>query len=408
MQSLHRSWPWPFLVVCAVAPLWLRAATVPPLLLISMDGFRWNYCAQHPAETPHLRQLIAEGGTARGLIPVFPSNTFADHYSIVTGLYPAHHGIINNDMFDPGRGLFFHYKLPASNRDPLWWGGEPIWNTAVKQGRPSACAFWPGSEVEIGGARPTFWKPYDYSIPFENRLAELSGWMRLPAGQRPAVIAFYLEEANSVGHKFGAESPELAATVKLLDERVGRIMARLTADGVEANIVIVSDHGMTAVSPDRVIVLDDLLDLAAVQVDFDGSVVGLRPLDGDVGALLRSLERLPQHAKAYRAEDLPARFHLAGNARIPPVWILPEEGWEVERRAEFARTRDTFKRGDHGYDPALPSMHGILIVHGPSFKAGVVVDSVENVHVYNLMCAALHLVPAPNDGDDRLVRAFLR
>jgi len=379
----------------------------PPLLLISLDGFRWDYCALYPAETPHLRQLQVEGCSARALIPVYPSNTFPNHYSIVTGLYPAHHGIINNEMFDPASQTFFHYNRPASVHENRWWGGEPIWVTAIKQGHPSASSFWVGSEAEIGGVRPTFWKPYDYTIPFEKRLDELAGWLRLPADQRPAVITFYLEETNSVGHKFGPGSRELAAAVKLLDGRIGALQARLKSDGQAVNLVIVSDHGMTPISPDRVIVLDDYLDPAFVQVDFFGSAAGLRPRDGNAQSVVRALSALP-HAKAYLAQDLPARFHLSGNARIPPVWIVPDEGWELEARNHFKAVRARYNHGDHGFDPALDSMHGILIASGPSFKNGVVIDPVENIHIYNLLCAALRLTPAPNDGDDRLVRAFLR
>lgn len=379
----------------------------PPLVLISMDGFRWDYCALHPAETPNLQQLLREGSSARALIPVFPSNTFPNHYSIVTGLYPAHHGIINNDMFDPGLQTFFNYKRPASAHDSRWWGGEPIWVTAVKQGHLSASSFWVGSEAEIQGIRPTYWKNYDYTIPFEKRLDELAGWLRLPEAQRPAVITFYLEETNSAGHKFGPDSPEITAAVKLLDGRIGAIRARLKSEGSTVNLVVVSDHGMTSISTDHVVVLDDYLDPAFVQVDFFGSVAGLRPLDGNAASVVRALSALP-HAKAYLAEDLPARFHVGGNPRIPPVWIVPDEGWEIEVRNHFKMARMRFSKGDHGFDPALDSMHGILIASGPSFKSGVVIDPVENIHIYNLLCAALRLTPAANDGDDRLVRAFLK
>lgn len=379
----------------------------PPLVLISLDGFRWDYCAKYPAETPHLRQLISEGCSARGLIPVYPSNTFPNHYSIVTGLYPAHHGIINNDMFDPGLQIFFHHNRPASAGDPRWWSGEPIWATAIKQGHPSASSFWVGSEAEIGGIRPSFWRPYDYSIPFEKRLDELAGWLRLPVTQRPVIITFYLEETNSVGHKFGPDSPEIADAVKLLDDRIGAIQARLKTEGQVVNLVVVSDHGMTAVSPERVVVLDDYLDPSFVQVDFFGSVTGLRPLDGNAPSVVRALSAMP-HAKVYLSQDLPERFHLTGNSRIPPVWIVPDEGWEIEMRNHFKNVRPHYVKGDHGYDPALASMRGILIASGPSFKNGVAIDPVENVNVYNLLCAALQLTPAPNDGDDRLVRAFLR
>ena len=382
-------------------------APPPPLILISMDGFRWDYVALHPAETPHLQQLIREGSSARALIPVYPSNTFPNHYSIVTGLYPAHHGIINNEMFDPALQTFFHYNRPASAHDNRWWGGEPIWVTAVKQGHPSASSFWVGSEAEIEGVRPTYWKNYDYTIPFEKRLDELAGWLKLPVEQRPAIITFYFEETNSAGHKFGPDSPELAAAVKLLDSHLGAMLDRLKADGQVVNLVIVSDHGMTNLSLNRVVVLDDYLDPALVQVDFFGSAAGVRPLDGNAASVVRALSALP-HAKVYLTKDMPAHFHFSPNPRIPPVWIVPDEGWEIETRAHFKIVRSKYLKGDHGYDPALESMRGILIANGPSFKRGVVIDPVENIHIYNLLCAALQLTPAPNDGDDRLVRAFLQ
>ncbi len=403
------------LVALGASPL-TRAATTaadatPPLLLISMDGFRWNYCAQHPVQTPNLRRLMQDGVSARGLIPVFPSNTFPNHYSIVTGLYPSHHGIINNHQFDARLGAFFHYNQAASVQDERWWQGEPIWVTAVKQGRKSACSFWVGSEARIEGTRPTYWKRYDPKLAFAPREEELLRWLALPPAERPAVITFYFEETNSAGHHFGPESPELVATVQRLDAQFGDIRRRVEALRLPINIIVVSDHGMTTTGPDQVILLDDYIDLATVQVDFDESTVGLRPAaGGSVDAIMRSLQRLPAHAKAYRAAELPARFHIdPSNPRVPPVWILPDEGWEVLRRSEFAATKDRFIKGQHGYDPALPDMRGILIAAGPSFKAtGEVIDEVENVHIYNLLCAALHLRPAPNDGDDRLVRAMLK
>ena len=382
-------------------------APPPPLILISMDGFRWDYVALHPAETPHLQQLIREGSTSRALIPVYPSNTFPNHYSIVTGLYPSHHGIINNEMFDPALQTLFHYNRPVSAHDGRWWGGEPIWVTAVKQGHPSASSFWVGSEAEIQGVRPTYWKNYDYKIPFKARLEELVGWLKLPEAQRPAVITFYFEETNSAGHKFGPDSPELAAAVKLLDSHLGAMQERLKSEGQVVNLVVVSDHGMANISPDHVIVLDDYLDPAFVQVDFFGSAAGLRPLDGNAPSVVRALSALP-HAKAYLTKDLPAHFHVTDNPRNPAVWIVPEEGWEIELRNHFKAVRAKYLKGDHGYDPALDDMHGILIASGPSFKRGVVIDPVENIHLYNLLCAALQLTPAPNDGDDRLVRAFLQ
>lgn len=389
-----------------------RAADTPPLILISLDGFRWDYCALHPQETPNLRRLIREGVTARGLIPVYPSNTFPNHYSVVTGLYPSHHGIINNLCFDPRLNEFFRYNRSNSARDDRWWGGEPIWSTAVKQGRASACSFWPGSEAEIAGVRPTFWKPYDYNnVTFEQRLDEMIGWLKQPAEKRPAVITFYLEETNAAGHKYGPESTQLVAMVKLQDGRIGAMAERLAKEKIPANFVIVSDHGMTPCSVDRVIILDDYIDNAKYQLDWDETSAGLRPL-GDLTAeqLLAAFAKLPpDQGKAYLAKDLPERFHVdASNPRVPPVWIVAAEGWNVMRRSLYNTAKLNFLKGQHGYDNALPSMRGTFIASGPSFKKGVVIDPVENVHIYNLMCAALNLKPAPNDGDDRLVKAALR
>jgi predicted AlkP superfamily pyrophosphatase or phosphodiesterase len=388
------------------------ATASAPLLLVSLDGFRWDYCERYAAEATTLRTLRREGVAARGLIPVFPSNTFPNHYTLVTGLYPARHGIINNDFFDPERGMFFHYFQPTAVRDSHWWRGEPIWVTANKQGRKSAASFWVGSEAAIGGVRPTYWKNYDPKLPFEQRLEEVCGWLARPAGERPDFVAFYLEETNSTGHRFGPDSPEVAAAVRLLDGRLGTLLARVRALGAEPNVVVVSDHGMTETSFARTLLLDDLLDLKTVTVESDGSVLALRPLTGTAADLVRVFRDVP-HVRAYLAEDLPARFRLRGNPRIAPVWVLPDEGWHIGTRANRDRTRVRYPEkgylgGDHGYDPDLPDMRGLFVAHGPAFRRGVELGEVENIHVYNLLCAVMRLQPAPNDGDDRLVKAALR
>lgn len=406
-QSIHLL----LLTVCALAIICPRASAQDPLLLISLDGFRWDYCDRFPEETPNLRRLREEGVSARGLIPSFPSNTFPGHYTLATGLRPTSHGMLNNNMYDAKLGLAFRYNQAVFSQDARWWGGEPIWNTATRQGRVSACYFWPGSEAPVGGLRPGIYKVYNPAISFEARLEEVAGWLDLPAGQRPSIITFYLEEANAIGHRYGPDSPEIRATVKLIDERIGAMRTRLERDGRRLNLVVVSDHGMTPVDMDRVVVLESYLDLTDVQIDFEGSVVGLRPLDGNVERVMAALAALPpERAHAYTAQSLPARLKIdATNPRVPPVWILPAEGWRVYRQSTVDRAPQFPPvNGDHGFDPALLSMQGVLIVHGPAFRTGgAIIDPVESVHVYNLLCAALGLQPAANDGDDRLIGLML-
>lgn len=394
-----------------IGPAPARAAATDPVVLVSIDGFRWDYLDRYAAETPNLRQLRAEGVSAEGLIPAFPSNTFPAHYTIVTGQRPTRNGMLNNTMFDAASGLAFIYNRPGYAQDPQWWGGEPIWITAVKQGRVSATSFWPGSEAPIDGLHPTYWKPFNYRIPFATRLEEVAGWLDRPAAERPALVTFYLEETNSVGHRYGPSSPELRAAVQQMDIAFGAMRARLERDGRRINWVVVSDHGMIEVDLQRLIVLDHYVDAATVQVDFDGTIAGLRPAPGQEAALLAALARIPpEQGRAYAAADLPAHLHIDPRSpRVPPVWILPAEGWRVFRQTSIDRAPSLPPTlGDHGYDPTLRSMNGILLAAGPVFRAGgAMIPRVESVHVYALLCAALGLTPAPHDGDDRLAQAML-
>lgn len=381
-----------------------------PLLLVSLDGFRWDYVAKHPNETPHLQSLMRTGVSAKAMIPVFPSLTFANHYTLVTGLYPAHHGIIANNFFDPTLGAVFNYKLAASVRDARWWGGEPIWVTAVKQGRNSASQIWVGSEAAVGGVRPTFFRTFADMIPYEKRLEEIMAWLHLPADRRPAVITIYFEDTNSAGHSYGPGSPEVTAAIKRLDAQVGGIAERARADGIPINLIVVSDHGMADTDGQtKTTLLDDYVDLAKVQVDFDGVIGGLRPLDNDVDGLVARLAKLPAPYHVYRARELPARWHLTDNPRMPDVWVVPDEGWRIQTRARLIATRDARLKGEHGYDNAIESMGAIFIANGPAFKNdGSVIQPFENIHLYNLLCAVIGLKPAPNDGDDRLAKSVLK
>jgi predicted AlkP superfamily pyrophosphatase or phosphodiesterase len=391
----------------------LRASAAPSvkpsdrvLILVSLDAFRWDYLEKyHPT---NLNRLAAEGVHAKKLVPMFPSVTFPNHHTIVTGLRPAHHGIIHNNMYDPATKEIFAFNK-TELQGSRWWGGEPIWATAIKQGRRSDCIFWPGTGVTMAGLLPTEWKRYD-GKPEPNEVVDFGlAWLDQPSEKRPSFISLYFHHTDSVGHKYGPDSPEIAASVLSVDTAIGRLvdgLHRLKLDEV-ANLVIVSDHGMVGISPVRTIALGDIVDLKSVQVDFSGAVAGLRPIDGNVEALYQAFKTREKHFKVYRAETMPERYHFLGNPRIPPVIVLADDTWYLSKRTSNETSSREMNKATHGYDPELDSMGATFIAWGPAFRRDVTIEPVENVHVYNLLCATLGLKPAPNDGDDRLAKEVL-
>ncbi|MGE0638690.1 MAG: ectonucleotide pyrophosphatase/phosphodiesterase [Thermoanaerobaculia bacterium] len=388
-------------------------ATTPPpaplLVAVSLDGFRWDYPELHGA--PNLLALAGEGIRAASLVPQFPSKTYPNHYSIVTGLRPEHHGIVANTMQDPLFGARFSLADRAAVEDGRWWEGEPIWVTAERAGLRTASSFWPGSEAEIAGVRPSLWKRYDDSVADEVRADEALSWLDLPAAKRPRLLLFYLAEPDRSGHRFGPRSDETAAAVHHADAIVGRLRAGVEARGLgpSTDWVVVSDHGMAAVDPDRTIVLEEWIDLAEVEM-VDLNIVGtLRPRTGTEDDLVRRLSRAGPHLHAARREDLPARFHYRDHRRIPPVVVWVDPGWTlVATRDERDRRRQDPQLGAHGYDPAEPAMHGIFVAAGPSFRRGVDLPAVENLDLYDIFCWVLSLPAAANDGSVATARAILK
>lgn len=377
------------------------------VILVSLDGFRWDYLQRY--QPTNLLRLAATGVQAKRLIPAFPSLTFPNHYTLVTGLFPEQHGIVGNNFYDPVLRTNFTFSSAAANENH-WWGGEPIWVTAIKQGRRANCMFWPGSQSEIGGVRPTEWKPFNKSTTFTEGVDTVLGWLQKPVEERPSFVTLYFYEPDTTAHHHGATGPEVAAAAALVDNAIARLTAGLEQLKLteHVNLVIVSDHGMTDLSPDRVIALGDLVDMTKVRTDFSGATAGLRPLDGDVDSLYAALKKKAKHFRIYRREKTPKRFHFRANDRIPPLVLLADEGWFISPRTAEDQAKRTLLKATHGFDPGLPSMGGIFIANGPAFQRGKTIAPVENIHVYNLLCATLGLNPAPNDGDARLVKKVLR
>lgn len=389
-----------------------RPETTRPLILVSIDGFRWDYLQKYDA--PALQQLAAGGVHAKRLTPSFPTKTFPNHYTLVTGLRPENHGVVSNYYFDPALNASFNKNSPVDNADPRWWAqGEPVWITAVKQGVRSAAICWPGDEAENHGYRPTFLQAFDKKLGMTERVDALLAWLALPAGQRPVFSALYLDEVDIAGHDFGPDSPEMATAVKMADAAIARLLAGLVKLGLRdrTNLVVLSDHGMSEESPDQVVFLEDLMDVSQVQVESIGPNGGVRPKPGtgtaaELAARIRA--RAPPQLQVYVREEVPERYHYRHNPRIPPVVLIADDHWNIESKIGWPNRILTYSRGNHGWDPATPNMGALFIASGPAFKSGVELDEVENIHVYNLLCATLALNPAPNDGDQRLVQRALR
>lgn len=376
------------------------------LILVSIDGFRWDYLDKYDA--PVLRQLAAGGVRAKRMNPSFPSKTFPNHYTLVTGLRPEHHGIVANWFFDPALGEMFGMAKTEEN----WWtGGEPVWITAERQDVRSACFFWPGSETSHHGLRPSFFKPFDGKMPSNDRVDGLLAWLDLPAVQRPRLGTLYFDIVDHAGHKFGPDAPETARAVQQADAAVGRLLAGLAARGLrdKTNLVIVSDHGMSPCGPDKIIFLEDLMDVSTVQVESTGPNGGVRPKTGSAAALVAAIRaKAPAQVQVCLREEVPARLHYRDNPRIPPVVLMADDHWNIESKAGWPMRAPTYVLGSHGWDPETTNMGALFVASGPAFRRGVMLEAFDNIHVYDLLCHLLGVQPAPNDGDDRLVTTALR
>jgi predicted AlkP superfamily pyrophosphatase or phosphodiesterase len=263
----------------------------------------------------------------------------------------------------------------------------------------TAPIFWPGSEAPIGGLRPTWWRLFDNASPAEQRVAETLHLLALPPAERPRLVTLYLQDADDQGHAHGPESPELAAAVARVDAAIAALLDGLARLGLAAttDVVVVADHGMAATGPGRAIVLDELVDPVRANVVSWSPVLTLWPPAGEVEAVYATLHGAHPHLAVYRRDELPARWRYRDSPRIPPLVAVADEGWFVTTRARAAA--DAESAGEHGYDPALPSMAAVFVAAGPSFRSGVVVPELANVAVYPLLCAALGIDPLPGDWD---------
>lgn len=389
-----------------------QQSPVPPalVLLVSIDGMRVDYLDR--GLTPNLQRLIDGGVRARWMTPSYPSLTFPNHYTLVTGLHPDRHGIIHNTMHDVRLKDFALSKRDAVG-DGRWWQGEPIWVSAERAGIPTAPLFWPGSEAAIGGLRPQLWRAYDVDFSYRQRVDTVVQWLaRQVASAQPSGFAtLYFEFVDKMGHNHGPDSAELNAAVAQADGAIGLLLQQLTAVGIaeRVNLIIVSDHGMAPVAPENYVLSEQMVDPRLGRWVSLGQSAGFLPHRGHVQAAEAQLLGRHDHYQCWRREELPTHWRYGSHPRVPPIVCQMDEGWDaIGPGALEWRQGLTGMRGSHGYDPALPSMRTIFIAHGPAFAAGRVLPPIASVDVYPLLAQLLGVPAAEHDGNPQALVDALR
>ncbi|PYH78857.1 nucleotide pyrophosphatase family protein [Aspergillus uvarum CBS 121591] len=397
------------------------ALFAPTTILISLDGFRADFLNR--GLTPALNSLVANGVSPQYMLPSFPSVTFPNHFTLVTGLYPESHGIVGNTFWDPEMEDEFYYTHPSVSMQPKWWNAEPLWMTAENQGVRAAIHMWPGSEAHIGGVEPSFLDRYNGSEALSRKVDRILGLLDLPGvedqtqSSRPQFIAAYVPNVDADGHLYGPNSTETRGTIAKVDSMLASLLTGLQDRNLTeiVNVVIVSDHGMASTATERLVQLEDLIDLSLVARIDGWPLRGLRPKrPEDLTVLQNQLESVASnfsHAlEVYTRENMPERYHFQNNDRIAPLWVIPKAGWAIVERPDFDAQQALEKgevyhpKGIHGYDHEHPLMRAIFIARGPAFphEPNSRLAAFQNINVYNLICDSLGVTPHPNNGTLRL------
>ena len=377
----------------------------PVVLLVSVDGLRADVVGS--GRMPTLDALAHDGVRAEWMNPSYPTLTFPNHYTLVTGLRPDHHGIVHNSMRDATLGKFSLGRREAVG-DARWWnGGEPVWVTLQDHGGRAATMFWPGSEAPVRGQHPSEWRPFDGAVTPAQRVDQVLAWLDQPGATRPGFVTLYFDQVDHEAHGFGPEATETQAAMALVDAALARLLDGLSQRGLRdaVNLIVVSDHGMAA-SGSREYFDDYLqahgLGLDAIDVVMDGQVAGVLPL-GDVMKVEAALLGRHPHAECWRREAMPQRWHYGTHPRVPPIVCQADTGWWIGTR-ERARV----SAGSHGYAPEDPSMRAVFVADGPAFRHGAVLPPFDNVDVYPLLMRLLGVPPQANDGDAETLQPALR
>lgn len=363
------------------------------VVMLSLDAFRWDYSTLY--NTPTLNQIAREGVKAGSMISCYPSKTFPNHYSMATGLYPDNHGIVNNSFFDPDLG-FYSISDRQSVEFPDFYGGEPIWVTTEKQGVRTASYYWVGSEAQIEGVQPTYWKKYKQRVPLSDRIDTIIHWLSLPVEERPRLITWYYHEPDWTSHDYGPVSPKTKVVVERIDSLLGVFIRKVKAlpNASKINIIIVSDHGMASISNDKFVNLSDYIDKEWFDIISGGNpVYNLQPKKQYYKQALEILKKIP-NLKVWERDSIPKRYHYGKNPRVCDILVEADLGYSVS----WVGDKDKYSGGTHGYDNMYPEMQGIFYAFGPNFKQGYQHPAFMNIDLYPMISFILGIKPEPVDG----------
>lgn len=385
----------------------------PYVVLISLDGFRWDYVERF--QPPHLSAFIEEGASAEAMIPVYPSKTYPNHYSIATGMHPNQHRLVGNSFYDAEKDMVYGISKRDIVEDGSWYGGTPIWVNAEKQGMVSASYFFVGSEADIQGMHPTYFFPYDGTVPNAARVEQMLDWLRMPPANRPHLIAGYFSDMDDAGHRYGPNDDEnIKNAIFRLDEDLGLLFDGVRKLDIPVNIIIVSDHGMAEVRYEQLIPLEALESEEEYLLVSQGALVQLYLKEGvNPEAVVSRLKSLPQaeHYAVYPVSEFPYYVGSPLDPRIGDIIVLPHfPGYFSSARSlGFMKNMDRTIMGEHGYTTDHKEMHGIFYARGPAFGKGATVPAFENIHVYPLICEILGLeTPEEVEGEEEVLRPLLK
>ncbi|WP_420552084.1 ectonucleotide pyrophosphatase/phosphodiesterase [Tenacibaculum aiptasiae] len=386
-----------------------EATEKPYVILISLDGFRWDYVKRF--SPPNLSNFVKNGVQANSLVPSFPSKTFPNHYTIATGMYPENHGLLGNSFYSHENDAFYSIRDREKVENGKFYGGTPIWVLANNSNIVTASYFFVGSEADIQGVKPTYYFPYKGSTPNIDRVNQVIDWLKMPSEKRPHLITMYFSDMDDTGHEFGPNNDEaIKEGLYPLDNVLGELFNKTKELNLPINIVIVSDHGMLEVKTDKFISIDEIKNDELFSVVNNGTIVNIHPKNPKkLEEIYTYLTSKKGPFKVYKTADAPHFEYVPKNKNWGPFQVVPNEGYYFTYRKKSKMSKEVYVTGQHGFNPEIKEMHGIFYANGPAFKKGYTTESVKNIHVYPLLCKILGLTPPKNvDGDIEKLKSVLK